>query len=112
MVFNQLVSQSFPEFRHTVTLPAREVGLSKEAVDLCNGQEKSKHMIRRMLHSSHDFNTNRTVSLCIVIIDGMAFLEVVVYHLRIHKCFHLASTTLLPVTLCFFEPFPTICPIG
>ena len=68
-------------------------------------------MVRPLLSCPHNLNTDRTVSLCIVIINRMMILEVVVYHLWILEHLGHHHTTFLPVTSCLLSAIPGICPI-
>ena len=106
------MSKVLPEVHHALCLPAGEVGLSKEAVDLCDQQQESKHTVRPSLSHPHNFNTNRTVSLCIVIIHRMPILEVVVQHFRIARRFCPRHATVLPFVSHFLVAILRIHPIG
>ena len=105
------MSKVLPEVHHALCLPAGEVGLGKKTVDFCDRQQESKHMVRPSLSRPHNFNTNRTVSLCIVIVDRMPILEVVVHHFRIAKRLHPSHTIVLPFASRFLVA-PRICPVG
>ena len=69
-------------------------------------------MVRPSLSCPHNFNTNKTVSLCIVIIHRMPILEVVVHHFRIVKRFRPSHAIVLPFMSHFVVAIPHICPVG
>ena len=110
-ILNQCIGKFLPIVHHAVMLPAGEVRFQQKAVDLCDCKEEAKHMVRPLLSCPHNLNTYRTVSLCIVIIDRMAILEVVVYHLWILEHLGHHHTTFLPVASCLLSAIPGICPI-
>ena len=109
LILNQCIGEFLPVVHHAVMLPADEMRFQQKPVDFRDRKEEGKHTVRPLL--GHNLNTNRTASLCIVIIDRMVILEIVVYHLWILEhlgCYH---TTFLPVTSCLLSTMPGIRPI-
>ena len=96
---------------HAVMLPAGEMRFQQKPVHFCDCKEEGKHMVRPPLNCPHNLNTNRTASLCIVIIDRMGNWEVVVYHLWILEHHGCHDTTFLPITSCLLSAMPGIHPI-
>ena len=112
LILNQCIGEFLPVVHHAVMLPAGEVRFQQKAVDFCDHKEEGKHTVRPLLSCPHSLiNTDRTVSLCIVIIDRMVILEMVVYHLWILECLGHHCTTFLPVTSCLLSTMPGICPV-
>ena len=111
LILNQCIGEFLPVVHHAVMLPAGEMRFLQKAVDFYDCKEEGKHMVRPLLSHPHNLNTNRTVSLCIVIIDRMAIMEVVVYHLWLLECLGHCCTTFLPVASCLLSTMPGICPI-
>ena len=110
-ILNQHIGKFLPVVHHAVMLPTGEMRFSQKAVDFCDCKEEGKHIFRPPLSCPHNLNSNWTASLCIVIIDRMAILEVVVYHLWILECLGHHHTTFLPVALCLLFTMPGIHPI-
>ena len=107
-ILNQCIGKFLPVVHHAVMLPAGEMRFQQKPVDFCDCKEEGKHMVRPPLNCPHNLNTNKTVSLCIVIIDKMENLEVVVYHLWILEHLGCHHTTFLPITSCLLSAMPGI----